>query len=86
MDQETAESLGAKLATLELTDDESTLLAILIGGEPEFGDEVEGFGMDADRATGISLNFEELKVTYAPVVVSRFLPDGTATRAGVERQ
>jgi len=51
---DTADSLAAKLATLDLTDEEGVLLTTLI--ESDEG-EVTGF------------NFEEIKVTFAPRVI-----------------
>lgn len=40
----TADSLGNKLAGLELTDEESVLLHVLLASQPD-DDEVAGFGM-----------------------------------------
>lgn len=50
---ETADSLAAKLATLDLTDEEGVLLTTLLAEDAE----VTGF------------NYEEIKVTFAPRVI-----------------
>ena len=75
MDDATATSLGEKLGGLDLTEGEQVLLAVLLGGTPD-ADEVEGFsqwipGGDQFSIPGgdqFSLNFEEIKVTYRPIV------------------
>lgn len=70
MNEATAVSLGDKLATLDLTDDETALLGVLLGGIPQR--DVEGFAFDIEEN---QLNYEEIKVTYAPIVGRRFAPN-----------
>ena len=57
IDRSVAETLGEKLAGLELTDEEAVLLTTMLGED----DDVSGFG-------NVSLNFEEIKVTFMPQV------------------
>lgn len=62
---ETAETLGSKLAGLNLTEEEGVLLTTLLAGESE----VSGFGRDGKRDATIP-NYEEIKVTYLSKVIS----------------
>ena len=59
MNESTAKSLAAKMAAMDLTHDEASLLVVLMGGSVQ--DEVSGFGFD-------SRNMEEIKVTYSPII------------------
>ena len=61
----TATALGEKLAKLDLSEAEGALLTILLSDDDD--DEVEGFRQPP--TTNISLNFEEIKVTYRPSVL-----------------
>ncbi len=62
---ETAATLGDKLASLNLTEEEGVLLTTLLADDSE----VSGFGRYGERQ-GVTLNYEEIKVTYLSKVIS----------------
>ena len=59
MNEATAKSLAAKMAAMDLTYDEASLLVAMMGGTVQ--DEVSGFGFDPR-------SMEEVKVTYSPII------------------
>ena len=71
MDDATANSLGDKLAALDLTDDEATLLGILLGGSPG-DDDVTGFSHVPTEQ--LSLNYERIRFDYGANVGPRLGP------------
>lgn len=90
MNKATAESLGDKLATLDLTEDEATTLALLIGGRPVDGDaEVSGFniGLGELQETAFIPGDQFLPGDqFRAIVGSKFAPPTMGFSFGVERE